>query len=87
MVVNEATGIVEETKTPAGQEATAGCVALESISTTQKFVYESEGDWAETARLPSLPAPKPTMETFVVAQTNSVQSVDKYGGERNKLQS
>ena len=77
MVVNEATGIVEETKTPAGQEATAGCVALESASTTQKFAYESEGDWAETARLPSLPAPKSTMETFAVAQTDSVQSVDK----------
>ena len=77
VVVNEATGIVEETKTPAGQEATAGCVALESASTTQKFAYESEGDWAETARLPSLPAPKSTMETFAVAQTDSVQSVDK----------
>ena len=32
VVVNEATDIVEETKTPAGQEATADFVALESAS-------------------------------------------------------
>ena len=71
------TGIVEETKTTAGQEATAGCVALESASTTQQFAYELEDDWAETVRLPSLPAPKSTIETFAVAQTDFFQPVDK----------
>ena len=55
VVVNEATGIVEETKTPAGQEATAGFFALEFASTTRAVSAQS------------LPAPKSTMETFPVA--------------------
>lgn len=77
VVIDETTGDVEETKTPAGQAATAGCVALESAATTQKMTYESEGNWTETARLPSIPAPKSTMETFTVAQTGSTMIVDK----------
>ena len=68
-------GIIEKTKTTAGQEATA--VALESASTTQQFAYKSEDDWAETFRLPSLSAPKSKMETFAVAQTDFFQPVDK----------
>ena len=58
VVVNEATGIVEETKTPAGQEATAGFFALEFASTTRAVSAQS------------LPAPKSTIETFPVAQTD-----------------
>ena len=58
VVVNEATDIVEETKTPAGQEATAVFFALEFASTTRAVSAQS------------LPAPKSTIETFPVAQTD-----------------
>lgn len=67
VVTVESAGEVADSTAPVSQEATASCVTLESVSTTQKLTYDVESDWSETAQLPAVPAPKPTVEAFACA--------------------